>query len=120
VDDDNIVRQSLEQALTLENFCVVTAANRQEALHGFGANRIDIVLLDLHLGRESGWDTLAQLRRIQPLLPVIIMTGHHGQRIPKTTRVDAFMEKPLHLPTLFLKLNELGCPAPTAQIEAGN
>jgi len=117
VDDDYTVRQSLEQALILENFRVVAAANGQEALRGFGEHRIDILLLDLNLGQETGWDTLRQLRQIQPLLPVIIMTGNPGQCAPRSTRVDAFMEKPLDLPVLIRKLTELG-GTPEAQPSA--
>ena len=54
IDDDLTVRQSLEQALTLENFLVVGVSNGIEALQEFGKKPIDVVLLDLNLGEESG------------------------------------------------------------------
>jgi len=86
----------------MENFQVYAAANRQEALHRFGDNPIDVVLLDLNLGRENGLDIFQDLRRIQPLLPVIIMTAH-SDRIAelRSHDFDTVMEKPLDLPRLF-------------------
>jgi DNA-binding NtrC family response regulator len=102
VDDDLTVRQSLGNALTSENFHVFQAANSQEALNEFGKNQIDLLLLDLHLSGESGWDTLDQIRGLHPQLPVIVISGHPD----KVTRqrlaaIQGFMEKPLDLPSLF-------------------
>ena len=112
VDDDITVRQSLEQVLTMENFRVVPVANGHDALREFGEKHIDIVLLDLNLGSESGWDTFDKLKRIRPLLPVIIMTGNpgHGPKRP-TDRAEAFMEKPLDLTMLCRKLTDLATQA---------
>ena len=112
VDDDLTVRQSLEQVLTLENFRVVPVSNGHEALREFGEKHIDIVLLDLNLGNESGWDTFDKLKRIRPCLPVIIMTGN-PEHCPKLAadRAEAFMEKPLDLAMLFRKLTDLATQA---------
>ncbi len=108
VDDDVTVRQSLERVLTLENFRVVPVSNGHDALREFGQKHIDIVLLDLNLGEENGWDTFDKLKRICPYLPVIIMTGNR-EHCPKLAadRAEAFMEKPLDLTMLFRKLTDL-------------
>jgi len=114
VDDNASVRQSLTRALSFENFGVVVAANGEEALRGFGENQIDVVLLDQDLGRESGWDTLEQLRKMQPGLPVIIMTARPERRTTHSTQgVEALMEKPLDLPLLFRTLGALAAETHT-------
>jgi DNA-binding NtrC family response regulator len=108
VDDDVVVRQSLEQALVLEDFLVVPVGTSGEALREFGERRIDIVLLDLNLGTESGWDTLLTLKRIRPRIPVILMTGHQeNNHSVSKNRAEAYMEKPLDLVALFRKLHDL-------------
>jgi DNA-binding response OmpR family regulator len=66
IDDDSTVRQSLGQALAIENYRVVSAANSREAMRTFCENKIDIVLLDLNLGLESGWDIFRHLTAIKP------------------------------------------------------
>src|SRR5947208_13746096 len=75
VDDDPAIREALGQALCCRNYHVVAAACGQDALREFAATRIDIVLLDLNLGKESGWSTFENLISLQPLLPIIIITG---------------------------------------------
>lgn len=119
VDDNASVRQSLIRALSFENFGVVAAANGGEALRGLGGNAIDVVLLDQDLGRESGWDTLAQLRQMQPGLPVIIMSAR-PERGPEHAieRVDALMEKPLDLPLLFQILGALAAQSHAKRLAA--
>lgn len=128
VDDDVTVRQSLEQVLTLENFRVVPVSNGHEALREFGETHIDIVLLDLNLGEESGWDTFDKLKQIRPYLPVIIMTGS-PEHCPKSAanRAEGFMEKPLDLTMLFRKLTDLAAQAaercspknPSPEVDSG-
>src|SRR2546427_11598926 len=54
IEDDLMVRQALGQALAVENYHVVPAANRHEALREVGQRQIDIVLLDLNPRGENG------------------------------------------------------------------
>ena len=108
IDDNASVRRSLVQVLSCENFGVVAAANSAEAVRGCGENPIDVALLDQELGAESGWDTLEQLRKIKPGLPVILMMAQTEQRPAHSTQgVEAQMAKPLDLPLLFQMLDAL-------------
>jgi CheY-like chemotaxis protein len=108
VDDDATVRQSIGHALVSENYGVVHAADEREALHQFGLNQIDILLLDVNLGEESGWETLQKLRALRPMLPAIVMSGYvRPSARPYPYPVQAFMEKPLDMSSLFRKLAEL-------------
>lgn len=117
VDDDSTIRQALQQVLVSENFDVVTAANGHDALCEFDKTPIDIVLLDLNLGPESGWDTFEKLRLMRPRLPIIMMTGNpQEQDSPRASGAEAFMEKPLDLPGLLSKMDEL---SPRAAQPAG-
>lgn len=118
VDDDSTVRQSLEQALLVEDYQVICAANRSEALRGFGEHKIDVALLDVHLGTESGWDTCRDLRKIRPKLPVIMMTGHSDELLLAPAQpVEAFLEKPLDVALLVRKLAEFAGLASASSIE---
>ena len=108
LDDDDNVRQAVQRVLTAENFRVVPAANRLEALERCQASRIDVVLLDLNLGKENGWETLRMLRELQPGLTFIVITANSEQRAAGSKhQIEAFMEKPFDVPVLISKLNEL-------------
>ncbi len=125
VDDDSTVRQALHQALVLEDFAVVPAQDGAEALRVFAENAIDVVLLDLDLGPESGWDTFDRLKGLRPHLPVVVMTArpeHHAALAGSTTAV--VMEKPLDVPLLVRMLNTLAKGAahniPERPLASGN
>jgi CheY-like chemotaxis protein len=117
IDDDLTIRQALGQALAVENYRVVPAANRHEALRHAGQQPFDIVLLDLNPRNENGWETVQGLTAIQPHLPVVAMTARPEQQEQNSSAhgVDALLEKPLNLSALFQTLNELGSEPQTPQ-----
>jgi CheY-like chemotaxis protein len=108
VDDDPGVRRMLQRVLEEEDFFVVTAANGLEALERGQASAPDLVLLDLNLPVQNGWDTLKRLADEVPVLPVIIITARPNQLFPAlASGAGALMEKPLDLPKLLRTIRQL-------------
>ena len=106
VDDDVAVREALGNALEMENYHVLRASNCTEAMREFLSNDIDIALLDLNLGDESGWEIFRQLTGVKPFLSTIVISAEPARfSDPSAANVDALMEKPLNLSTLFKTLN---------------
>jgi DNA-binding NtrC family response regulator len=75
VDDDEDVRDSLELLLTSEGLAVDSAGDGEECLKRIGAESYDAVLLDLMLPGGSGLEIQKELHKIDPVLPVIIITA---------------------------------------------
>ena len=108
VDDERSIRESLSKILGAENYEVVPAENGHEAIEKYGAERIDLLILDLNMPVKNGWDTLDWLVKIDPVLPVVIITGRSDQRaLAETAGADALMEKPLDVPLLLQTIREL-------------
>src|ERR1017187_5045911 len=74
VDDDPHIRESLHKLLRAEGYEVALAANGQEGIRQFYADRFDLLLLDVSLPDISGWDVFGTLTSINPFLPIIIIT----------------------------------------------
>lgn len=57
---------------------VLSAENGDQALEIFRQEheRVEIVILDLSMPGELGWEVLQHLRELDPTLKVIISTGH--------------------------------------------
>src|ERR1051326_3016347 len=93
IDDDSVVRQSLGQALMVENFRVFCARNQQEALLKFQRQPtdqpFDVILLDLNPRNENAWDTVRHLTAIQPDVAVVAMTARLEQQDRKSTRLNS-------------------------------
>lgn len=118
VDDDAAIRESLRKLLNDEGYEVVVATNGLEALDLFGPTQIDLVLLDLNLPAKSGWDLFERFTTLNPLLPVIVITGRNNQyKLAAAAGVGALMEKPLDVPSLLRTITELLAEPPETRLK---
>lgn len=76
VDDDEVVRVSLEEILRLEGYEVVTAESAEEATTKLHEEEFDLILLDLKMPGAGGIDVLRTAAKTCPDTRVIIITGH--------------------------------------------
>ncbi|MGZ5252517.1 MAG: response regulator, partial [Caldimonas sp.] len=76
IEDDDDVRTSTEQALSLAGFEVdaFASAERARPLITFGLPAI--VVCDVRLPGLSGVDWLPEIRKIDSEIPVVLVTGH--------------------------------------------
>ena len=85
VEDDERTAAFLADNLRADGFRVGVAADAGEAVRAIEVRRPDLVVLDLKLGDSNGLTVLDRVRaadglatRIDPALPVIILSGHGG------------------------------------------
>ncbi len=76
VDDDALMRHSVQDALTAEGFQVAIADSGAAALKLAREIRFDVVLCDLRMVGLSGEDTLASLKAIDPEMEVVMGTAY--------------------------------------------
>ncbi len=108
IDDDPAVRESIGKVLERAGYVVTTAADSEDQEVRVGSEQIDLVLLDLNLPSQSGWDVFERLTTQHPSLPVIIITGMPDQyRTALAAGVGALMEKPLEVASLLEIMGEL-------------
>jgi two-component system invasion response regulator UvrY len=81
-DDHAIVRAGLKQFLAAEKDMVVTgeAADGMETLACVRKAECDVVLLDISMPGKNGIDTLRQLKRSRPDLPVLILSAYSEEQ----------------------------------------
>src|SRR3954463_13420296 len=75
IDDEEEIRESIEMLLSSEGLSVHTASNGEEGLRKIEDNQYDLVLLDLMLPGKSGMEIQRDIKRIDPTLPVVIITA---------------------------------------------
>ncbi len=76
VDDEAFIRENLERILAEDGYRPFSTDNGEDALKLVGEEEVDLVLLDLNLGKRSGLDVLKTLREVDPEVLVIIITGY--------------------------------------------
>jgi two-component system NtrC family response regulator len=75
VDDEEAQRKVLAGFLRKRGFGVVQAGDVDAAVEVATSRTIDLVLTDLRMPGRTGLDLLADLRRVNPEVPVIVMTA---------------------------------------------
>ena len=108
VDDERSILQSLEGLLSDEGFEVITASNGYEALKIIDAEPPDLVLLDIWMPGIDGIETLKEIKKDNPYIHVIIITGHGTiETAVKATKLGAFdlIEKPLSIDKVIVAIN---------------
>lgn len=75
VDDDRFVHRLVEKSVGNGDIRVIGAASGEEGLDRIGAERPDVVLLDVLLPDGSGLEYFQRIKEIDSKLPVIFVTG---------------------------------------------
>lgn len=76
VDDEERFRTTLAKLLTAKGMQVSVAGGGEQALQILREQPHDVVLLDVKMPGMSGQQTLAEIKKIDPEVEVIILTGH--------------------------------------------
>jgi len=108
VDDEQSIVQSLSGLLSDEGFEVSAAGNGYEALKVIDSESPDVVLLDVWMPGMDGIETLKEIKKYNPHIQVIIITGHGTiETAVKATKLGAFdlVEKPLSIDKIILTIN---------------
>ncbi|MDA8308198.1 MAG: sigma-54 dependent transcriptional regulator [Deltaproteobacteria bacterium] len=107
VDDEISILQSLGGLLEDEGYEVIQACCGEEALDRARKDPPDLVLLDIWMPGTDGMAVLDEVKKLYPLLPVIIISGHGTiETAVKATRMGAFdfIEKPLSIERILVSI----------------
>ncbi len=76
VDDEKLIRWTLQECLQKEGYRAVTASCGKEALEAINESSFDIALLDYRLPDVRDLELLEEMKRRRPELPVVMITAH--------------------------------------------
>ena len=109
VDDDSEIRAELSAYLSAHFFWVQTAANGAEAERCLAERAFDIVLLDLWLGNENGFDVLRRLRQTRntPCIMVTAQDEATDKVVGLELGADDYLVKPVNLRELLARIRAL-------------
>ena len=108
VDDEEMIREELSEALEFEEFDVTTAASAIEALKICDETSFDVIVTDLKMPKMGGLDFLRALRENETKALVFVVSGH-GAKSNEVEAVNlgavACLSKPLDVDHLIEKIN---------------
>jgi DNA-binding NtrC family response regulator len=74
-DDEQAIRSILKMVLQMAGHTVDVAANGEEVLAMAGKGRFDLVITDILMPRKEGIETILELKKANPALKVIAISG---------------------------------------------
>jgi DNA-binding NtrC family response regulator len=77
VDDEVDFTAGMKRVLSSRGFDVKEARNGLVALSLIGEQQFDVVVLDIKMPGMDGIHVLAEIKRLSPDVPVILLTGHY-------------------------------------------
>ena len=108
VDDEESICHSLKAILADEGYQVLVAGSGEEAIKIVEEEMPQLILLDIWLPGMDGLETLKAIKKINPHMLVIVMSGHGTiETAVKATKLGAFdfIEKPLSLDKIIILVN---------------
>lgn len=110
IDDDDAVRRLLRTTLSEDEYDIVEATNGEEGLRIATEEPPALVLLDWQMPGRHGSLVLDELKRVRPMLPVIVLTtdNRRSQReLAEGLGANAFLSKPFNPLELFAVMERL-------------
>ncbi len=102
-DDDFDFRQTLKEALEPQGFRTLLAGDGEEALAIVRRETVHLALLDMHMPRLSGLETIRRVRELHQRLPCILISAAMDESLAQEAeRVKAYsvLSKPVRLADL--------------------
>ncbi len=107
VDDEERFRNTMKRLLDAEGHKAQAAGSALEALDILSKESFDVVILDVRMPEMTGVEALKRIRKIDPYMEVIIMTGYASvdtaREIMSTGAFD-YLFKPYSIETLLEKI----------------
>jgi DNA-binding NtrC family response regulator len=100
VDDEASLRLLCRVNLELDGHRVLEAASLTAARELLAAGGIDVVLLDVHVGRANGLDLLDDIEALELPVRVVMLSGTSEISHDVRARVDDVLGKPFDLDDL--------------------
>ena len=113
VEDDDLVRDMLNQMLTRASHQVISAANGEEAAEVLTKSNPDIMVTDIIMPKKSGITLISEVKNKHPQMEIIAISG--GGRLDPTGYLDlseslgatVSFEKPIDKAALLMAIDLL-------------
>lgn len=113
IDDEELVRFTLQEILKSAGHEIVVAGNGREGVEVFNKQPCDLVVTDIIMPEKEGVETIIELRKVHPGLKVIAISGGGRTRnfdfldLAQQFGADVTLSKPFGNKELLQAVDEL-------------
>lgn len=103
IAEDNESNFILYENMLAGNYEITHAWNGEEAVDLFMQSRPDVILMDINMPKMDGYEATAEIKRIDPDIPIIAVTAYafatDKERMLESG-FNGYVSKPIHLSKL--------------------
>src|SRR6478609_7554114 len=110
VEDEMEMARGLQYNLQARGYEVILAADGETGYRTALAQRPDLLLLDVMLPKRDGYDVCRALRKVDPALPVLMLTARGGEDdlvLGLKLGADDYLRKPFSVAELVARIDAL-------------
>lgn len=112
VEDELLVRSSLHAVISSYGYSVLEAGDGEEAIRIFreNAGTVDLVIIDMIMPKKNGWETLQEIRTINPEIRSIFLSGYTSDILESKgleEGTELLIMKPVNPPLLLDAIRKL-------------
>ena len=85
-DDDPAFRETLQVVFEPEGFRTILAEDGEEALEIIQTQEVHLVLLDMHMPKLTGLETLRRVKQLKVIMPCILLSARLDELILEQAR----------------------------------
>ncbi len=103
VDDEPLVRETVQLALQSEGYSVAEAEDGPQALAQFEPGKFALIITDYYMPKMTGDQLATAIKRRSPEQPVLMLTAFpelFPSRSRAASEIDALIDKPFEIDTL--------------------
>jgi DNA-binding response OmpR family regulator len=95
-DDEDLIRKALSRFLIAQGDHVFSAENGVKALEFIQSEKIDLIILDLLMPEKNGFDVLAEMQKVIPVVVISAFSGTNADHFHsgEYPQVIGFIKKP--------------------------
>ena len=86
-DDDTSFRETLQEMFEPQGFRTFLAGDGEEALRIVRSQEVHLVLLDMHMPKLTGLETLRLVKKVRAVLPCILMSARLDEFVVEQARL---------------------------------
>lgn len=103
-DDDRGFRETVRDLLEPQGFRTLLAADGEEALEIVRFEPVHLLVLDMHMPKLTGLETIHEIKRMRALLPCILVSAAFDEELERLAQEQAFSV--LHKPVSGQKITQ--------------
>jgi CheY-like chemotaxis protein len=114
IDDDDSVLSYHRALLERRGYDVLTAASGRRGLQLAEVCPVAAVIVDYHMPEMNGHEVAAEIKRIRPQVPIVMVSSDDAVPAQALNAVDAFVSKDEVARRLLSVLNRVCCEGPSS------